>query len=186
MSTQSGSGRAGGLKVASLLTVMVFVAGLNGGCSLTAASPSAGPTRTKFIPSPSATPEPTPTPSPTVRELPNLTGDSPTLDPDPPTCNVDVTIDFVVRNTGRGPTRAEALVFFTAAVSVPGKITLKTPMTLPILEPGASVHLTKTVRIDTPGPQTMTMQIDSSLWIEETDETDNQISRPFTVLRGSC
>ncbi len=190
--------------LAALLVAGSVAAGLAGACSSTAATPStpaeatasleisasimsAEPTRTKFVPTEGPTIEPTPTPVPTPRPLPNLTGAAPTLDPDPPTCNVDFVLDFVVTNTGAGPTLGEAMVVAGATRNSDSRIDLKTPMPkVPVLAAGASVHLTKTVRITGAGPHTLTMFIDSSLWVAETNEGDNEITRTVNVLYGSC
>jgi hypothetical protein len=201
-----GSARIVARGLAAGLIVSAFAAGLLGGCTSSSASAaasaagtaspdvsvdasivSAEPTRTKFVPSQTPTEEPTPTPVPTATPLPNLTGDTPTLDPDPPTCNVDFVLDIVVRNRGRGPTLGSALVIAGATRNSDGRIDLKTPMPeLPPLAAGASIHLTKTVRITGGGPHTLTIFIDSSLWVAETSEADNEISRAVNVLYGAC
>jgi hypothetical protein len=178
------------------------VAGLAGGCTSTAATPSqeataslevsasivsAEPTRTKWAPTPESTVEPTPTPEPTPVPLPNLTGNTPTIDPDPPTCNVDFVVDILVRNTGHGPTLGQALVVVGATRDSDSRIDLKEPMpNVPVLAAGASIHLIKTVRITGGGPHTLTVFIDSSLWVTETNEGDNNISRTVNVKYGSC
>jgi hypothetical protein len=206
MATRSRSGcrspRQAAHGLAALLIAGALVAGLAGGCTSTAATPtaseevtaslevsasivSAEPTRTKWAPTPE--PEPTPTPEPTPVPLPNLTGDTLTLDPDPPTCNVDFVLDIRVRNTGHGPTLGQALVVVGATRDSDGRIDLKEPMpNVPVLAAGASIHLSKTVRITGGGPHTLTVFIDSSLWVTETNEGDNNISRPVSVKYGSC
>jgi hypothetical protein len=210
MATKSRSGyrspRRAAHGLAALLVAGAFVTGLAGGCRSTAATPtpseeatasatlevsasivSAEPTRTKFAPTPEPTVEPTPTPEPTPVPLPNLTGNTPTLDPDPPTCNVDFVLDVLVRNTGRGPTLGEALVVAGATRDSDSRIDLKTPMpNVPPLAAGASIHLIKTVSITGGGPHTLTIFIDSSLWVTETNEGDNNISRTVNVKYGSC
>jgi hypothetical protein len=190
--------------LAAMLAAAAFVTGLAGGCTSTAATPtaseeataslevsasivSAEPTRTKFVPTEGPTEELTPTPEPTPVPLPNLTGNTPTLDPDPPTCNVDFVLDILVRNTGHGPTLGEALVVVGATRDSDSRIDLKEPMpNVPVLAAGASIHLIKTVRITGGGPHTLTVFIDSSLWVTETNEGDNNISRPVSVKYGSC
>jgi hypothetical protein len=202
MRRRSGSSGFGGSGVASLAAAALILSAVVGACGSTSASGSAEPTasleisasimsaeptRTKFVPTEGPTIEPTATPVPTPRPLPNLTGTTPDLDPDPPTCNVDFVLDFVVTNSGAGPTLGEALVVAGATRNSDNRIDLKTPMpNVPVLAAGASVHLTKTVKITGAGPHTLTMFIDSSLWVAETNEGDNEVSRTVNVLYGSC
>jgi hypothetical protein len=202
MRRRSGSSGFGGSGVALLAAAALILSAGVGACGSTSASGSAEPTasleisasimsaeptRTKFVPTEGPTIEPTDTPIPTPRPLPNLTGATPNLDPDPPTCNVGFVLDFVVTNSGAGPTLGEALVVAGATRNSDNRIDLKTPMpNVPVLAAGASVHLTKTVKITGAGPHTLTMFIDSSLWVAETNEGDNEVSRTVNVLYGSC
>ncbi len=164
-------------------------------------SPSAtvSPTETpspSLSPSPSRSPSPSPAPKAkppatavpiaTPRPLPNITGTAPVVTPASPTCGNKFVVDVEVGNKGLGAMPGPALAIIgIARVEVGGnRIMFKDSLTIPALAGGTSVHLRETRILNTSGHFQVTAFLDSSLWIAESRETDNEVASTFDILFG--
>jgi hypothetical protein len=141
-------------------------------------SPSPAATQTP-PPKALATPRPVATPAP----LPNITGTAPVVTPAVPTCGVKFLVDVEVGNKGLGPMPGPALAIIgIVRVEAGGdRIMFKDPFTIPALAPGTSTHLKEAKILNTSGHFEVTAFLDSSLWITESRETDNEVSSTFDI-----
>jgi hypothetical protein len=130
-------------------------------------------------PKPPVTAPPIATPAP----LPNITGTAPVVTPASPSCGHKFTVDVEVGNKGLGPMPGSALAIIgIVRVEAGGdRIMFKYPFTIPALAPGTSTHLRETKILNTSGHFRVTAFLDSSLWITESRETDNEVSSDFNI-----
>jgi hypothetical protein len=139
-------------------------------------------------PTPTATPPPakvvaTPRPVATPAPLPNITGTAPVVMPTTPTCGHKFVVDVEVGNKGLGamPGPALAIIGIVRVEAGGDRIMFKDPFTIPALAPGTSTHLRETKILNTSGHFRVTAFLDSSLWITESRETDNELSSDFNI-----
>jgi hypothetical protein len=137
---------------------------------------TAAPTRTKT--GGSGTGEPPP--------KPNLMGLAPDLSPSPFTCNVDFKIDFQVGNKGLGDATLPTTVLLIDTRASDGMEFLRTTLNVPALPRSSGVRLFKTVRIQSAGNHVLTLTIDPTNVVAESNEGDNIVVKTYYLALGSC
>jgi hypothetical protein len=169
----TGAGTTAASTIAPTVTVTV---------APTAAVKTAGPTvAAQTTPPTKAIATPTPAPA-----LPNLFSMGATTTPAAPVCNHAFVIDIEVANKAFGAMPGEALMVVSLTRNSDGWIGVKYVVTIPALPAMSAVHLRKTVNVVRTGVFDARVEVDSSLWLTETNETDNITHTTIPVSMGTC
>jgi uncharacterized protein YgiM (DUF1202 family) len=132
----------------------------------------------------------TPTPTRTNTPVPsgNLTGSAPSLNPNPPTCNVTFSVLANITNNGTSRTNSPAAVIIRDVHVASGTVTTSIVRELPQLDPGANFVVGGDLLVTTFFDEQHRVEviIDSSNQVIETNETDNLVSTTYTLARGAC
>ena len=147
--------------------------------------------------------EPPPPPPPTATPVPsavptsvapvsnaNLVAGNVSLDPGTPTCNQTFTVHFDVANLGSEPTAISGMVSLVDTRTADGSQQGNTIGGFPVLQAGAqftfNVSMPLTISTWYNEQHTITLVIDPSNQIPETNESDNVRTITYTLQKGSC
>lgn len=134
-------------------------------------------------PPPPATPTPTPLPA-----TGNLSGSSPSLSPNPPTCNVSFQIAVNITNSGSQATSGPVTVLVEDIHVASGTVNASFTEVVPVLNPGDNFVVSGTVTVTTfyNEQHRVVATIDTGNNVIETNEGDNVLSTTYTLQRGGC
>ncbi len=142
-------------------------------------------------------PPPTPTPLPTAipatavpSSQANLVAGNVSLDPGTPTCGQTFTVHFDVANLGSEPTTISGTVSLIDTRTADGSQQGNTIGGFPVLQAGAqftfNVSMPLTITTWYNEQHTITLVIDPSNQIPETNEGDNTRTITYTLQKGGC
>jgi hypothetical protein len=133
-------------------------------------------------------PPPPPTATPTPVTQANLVISSLSLSPDPPRCDETFTITARVYNAGTGPTSSGGTILVQDIHVNSGTSAGSTNGAFPALNAGQTFDAIMRLTVDTYYGEThrLTVTVDSSAQILETNEGDNTVIREYTLRRADC
>lgn len=144
----------------------------------------------RINPPPPPTPIPTNTPVPTAtpETTANLIVSKVTLDPNPPKCNKTYTIYVTVKNTGSGASSVGGTISVTDARTADGTVVESTVGAFPALNPDATFEGIIPITVDTyyNEDHTLTIRIDSTSVVPETNEADNTFTIVYKLAQANC
>ncbi len=137
-------------------------------------------------PPPPVTPTPLPTATPVTTA--NLVAGIVALMPNPPVCAQTFIVGFDVANLGSAPTSASGIVALTDVRSADGSLQASTIGGFPVLQPGQTfrVDMPLTVSTNYGDAHRITLVIDPSNQIPETQEGDNTQTIEYFLEKGGC
>ncbi|MFW5772158.1 MAG: SH3 domain-containing protein [Phototrophicaceae bacterium] len=135
---------------------------------------------------PPATPTPIPTSTPTVRA--DLTGSSPSLNPNPPVCNEEFEVLVNITNIGETRSNSPATVLFEDVYLGDGSVQVSFTQAVPELDPGENFVVGGPMTVSTfYGEQhRIRVTIDTGNNVTETDDTNNVLVTDYVLQKGSC
>ncbi len=140
-------------------------------------------------PPPTATPVPTTIPATAVpASQANLVAGNISLDPGQPSCAQTFTVHFDVANLGSEATTLSGTVSLVDTRAADGSQQGNTIGGFPVLQPGVTFNVSMPLTISTwyNEQHNITLVIDPSNQIPETNEGDNTRSISYTLQKGSC
>jgi hypothetical protein len=140
-------------------------------------------------PPPPITPTPLPPPvTATPVTTANLVAGVVVLSPNPPVCNQTFNVGFDVANLGSQPTAASGIVSLTNTRAADGSVQASTIGGFPILQPGQTFRVDMPLTVSTWFNEVhrITLVIDPSNQIPETQKGDNTQTIEYTLQQGSC
>ena len=144
----------------------------------------------RINPPPPPTPIPTNTPTPTAtpESSANLVISKVTLDPNPPKCNKTYTIYVTVKNTGSGASNVGGTISVTDARTADGTIIESTLGAFPALNADSTFEGIIPITVDTyyNEDHTLTIRIDSTSAVPETNEADNTFTIVYKLAQAQC
>ena len=144
----------------------------------------------RINPPPPPTPIPTNTPTPTAtpETSANLVVSKVTLDPNPPKCNKTFTIFVTVKNTGSGASSVGGSISVTDARTADGTVIESTLGAFPALDPDGTFEGIIPITVDTfyNEDHTLTIRIDSTGVVPETNEADNTFTIVYELAKANC
>jgi hypothetical protein len=144
----------------------------------------------RINPPPPPTPIPTNTPVPTAttEATANLVVSQVVLDPNPPQCNETYTMYVTVKNTGAGASTEGGTISITDARTADGTVLESTLGAFPALDPDGTFEGIIPVTVSTYHSEdhTLTIQIDSTSVIPETNEADNTFTIVYNLEQAAC
>jgi hypothetical protein len=144
----------------------------------------------RINPPPPPTPIPTNTPVPTATPeiLANLEVSQVVLDPNPPQCNETYTMYITVKNTGTGASSVGGSISITDARTADGTIIESTVGAFPALDPDGTFEgiIPVTVNAYFGEDHTLTIRIDSTDVVAETNEADNTYTIVYVLEQADC
>ncbi len=137
-------------------------------------------------PPPPVTPTPLPTATPVTQA--NLVAGIVVLAPNPPTCAQTFNVGFDVANLGTSPTAASGIISLVDVRASDGSNQGSTIGGFPILQPGQTFRVDMPLTISTYYNEVhrITLVIDPSGQIPETQRGDNTQTIEYTLQKGSC
>jgi len=140
-----------------------------------------------FTPAPTAVPTTVPATSAPATQA-NLVGGVIVFEPSQPTCAQTFVVGFDVANLGSQPTAASGTVSLVDTRTADGSQQGTTIGGFPILQPGQTFRVTMPLTISTyyAEQHTITLVVDSTGQIPETNEGDNTRTQTYTLAKGSC
>lgn len=162
-----------------------------GWMSPTVISTSGEVARLPFVmpPPPPITPTPTPIPAtPVPPTTANLVAGIVVLSPNPPVCNQTFIVGFDVANLGGEPTASSGIVSLTNTRAADGTVQGSTIGGFPVLVPGQTFRVDMPLTISTYFNEVhrITLVIDPSSQIPETQRGDNVQTIEYTLQQGGC
>lgn len=144
----------------------------------------------RINPPPPPTPIPTNTPLPTATPVAtsNLVISQITLDPNPPQCNETFTVFVTVANDGSGASSTGGSISVVDTRTADGTVTESTIGAFPPLDPGASFEGIIPITVSTFHSEnhTLTVRIDATDVVPETNEADNTITVVYELEQADC
>ncbi|MFN8377696.1 MAG: SH3 domain-containing protein [Anaerolineae bacterium] len=142
-------------------------------------------------------PAPTPTTAPAALPLPatntpqttaNLAGGVITFNPSQPECAQTFTVSLDVANLGTAPTAASGSVTLTDTRASDGSLQEETTGGFPVLQPGETFRVDMPLTVSTYYNEThrLTLTIDPTNQVPESQDTDNTQTIDFTLQKGTC
>jgi len=127
---------------------------------------------------------PTATPETTA----NLIVSQVVLDPNPPRCNKTFTIYVTVKNTGTGASSVGGSISVVDARTSDGTVIESTLGAFPALNPGSTFEGIIPITVDTyyKEDHTLTIRIDSTGVVPETNEADNTFTIVYKLAQANC
>lgn len=144
----------------------------------------------RINPPPPPTPIPTNTPTPTAtpETSANLVVSKVTLNPNPPQCNETFTIFVTVKNTGSGASSVGGSISVTDSRTADGTVIESTLGAFPALDPDGTFEGIIPITVDTyyNEDHTLTIRIDSTGVVPETNEADNTFTIVYELGQADC
>jgi uncharacterized protein YgiM (DUF1202 family) len=143
---------------------------------------------TSSLPEMTPPPPPTPTHEPTAVPQANLVAGNVQLSPSHPICSQTFTVSIDVTNAGPAPTTLSGTVSIIDSRVADGSTQATTIGGFPALAPGQTYHVNAALTVSTWYNQIhhITLTIDPSNQIPESNEGDNVGVVNYTLLQGSC
>jgi hypothetical protein len=140
-------------------------------------------------PPPPVTPTFTPVPfTATPVTTTNLVAGNIFLTPDPPVCNQTFQVGIDIANLGGQANAVSGLFTVTITHVATGTVTGSTQGPIPIIQPGVTQRIDVPITVSTFFNEThrVTVVLDPSAQIPETNRGDNTSTREFTLQKGGC
>lgn len=145
---------------------------------------------------PRINPPPPPTPIPTNTPVPTATPDTTAnlqvsqvvIDPNPPQCNETYTLYVTVKNTGTGASTSDGSISISDARTADGSIIESTLGVFPVLDPDGTFEgvIPVTVNAYFGEDHTLTIRVDSTNAVPETNEADNTFTIVYSLEQADC
>lgn len=140
-------------------------------------------------PPPPATPTFTPVPAtPTPSTSTNLVAGNGYLNPNPPTCNQTFQVGIDIANLGSAANTVTGVFSVTAQHIASGTVSGSTQGPVPVIQPGVTqrIDVPLTIGVYFNEAHRITITIDPSNQIPETNKGDNTRTIEFTLQKGGC
>jgi hypothetical protein len=142
---------------------------------------------------PFVSPPPTPTPAATATPTPlpatgNLTGSLPSINPNPPTCGVPFQVLVNITNSGNLRTNVAATVVIRDIHVATGLVQAEAIRSVPEIDPGQNFVVGADFTVSTyyNEEHRITVLIDTSNLVPETNEADNTLASSYVLQKGAC